>query len=290
MTNELTCGITRSRPVRIAETESSPSRESADAFPAGTWPKTGQNRALAARARQGKPNQEESRTCERANSCDTKYHVSAASAPWNCARETAEGGVSGPCAEGCQASQGDASSHPSLYVSWGGAHRGQLVPWYSCFIAVCALPTVPCFNFTTSSPFHPQLAVVLLELLTPQTILRQVIAGRTVLWEASKPPTRRMTMLRVLTRAGPTCLRHTVPTPAGTGAGLQEGKHRSIRPCVGPKVHTGTALPSGNSWSRVGWRWRVKPPNAVTVAGGYAIAVFLLFWFPDLRMRAPPRG
>ena len=123
--------------------------------------------------------------------------------------------------------------------------------------------------------FTPKLAVVLLELLTPQTILRQVIAGRTVLWEASKPPTRRMTMLRVLTRAGPTCLRHTVPTPAGTGAGLQEGKHRSIRPCVGPKVHTGTALPSGNSWSRVGWRWRVKPPNAVTVAGGYAIAVRL---------------
>ena len=140
MTNELTCGITRSRPVRIAETESSASRESADALSAGTWPKTGQNRALAARARQGKPNQEESRTCERANSCDTKYHVSAASAPWNCARETAEGGVSGPCAEGCQASQGDASSHPSLYVSWGGAHRGQLAPVYSIS-----------FNFTHTS-------------------------------------------------------------------------------------------------------------------------------------------
>ena len=129
-----------------------------------------------------------------------------------------------------------------------------------------------------------QLAVVLLEFLTPQTILRQVIAGRTVLWEASKPPTRRMTMLRVLTRAGPTCLRHTVPTPAGTGAGLQEGKHRSIRPCVGPKVHTGTALPSGSSWSRVGWRWRVKPPNAVTVAGGYAIAVSL-----TRVLKGPPR-
>ena len=124
VTNELTCGITRSHPVRSVQTESSPKRESADALSAGTWPKTGQNRALAARARQGKPNQEESRTCERANSCDTKYHVSAASAPWNCARETAEGGVSGPCAEGCQASQGDASSHPSLSVSWGGAHRG----------------------------------------------------------------------------------------------------------------------------------------------------------------------
>ena len=125
----------------------------------------------------------------------------------------------------------------------------------------------------TTSLVTPKLAVVLLELLTPQTILRQVIAGRTVLWEVSKPPTRRMTMLRVLTRAGPTCLRHTVPVSARTGAGLQEGKHRSIRPCAGPKVHTGTALPSGNSWSRVGWRWRVKPPNAVTVAGGYAIAV-----------------
>ena len=49
--NELTCGITRSRTVRIAETESSPSYESADALSAGTWPKTGQNRALAARAR-----------------------------------------------------------------------------------------------------------------------------------------------------------------------------------------------------------------------------------------------
>ena len=137
----------------------------------------------------------------------------------------------------------------------------------------CALPHRSFLQLHHKLLFTPKLAVVLLEFLTPQTILRQVIAGRTVLWEASKPPTRRMTMLRVLTRAGPTCLRHTVPTPAGTGAGLQEGKYRSIRPCVGPKVHTGTALPSGNSWSRVGWRWRVKPPNAVTVAGGYAIAV-----------------
>ena len=144
---------------------------------------------------------------------------------------------------------------------------------------MCAAP--PFLASTSPQPLvHPKLAVVLLEFLTPQTILRQVIAGRTVLWEASKPPTRRMTMLRVLTRAGPTCLRHTVPTPAGTGAGLQEGKHRSIRPCVGPKVHTGTALPSGNSWSRVGWRWRVKPPNAVTVAGGYLYAIAVLFSLP----------
>ena len=143
------------------------------------------------------------------------------------------------------------------------------------FVA-CALPHRSFLQLHHKLLFTPKLAVVLLEFLTPQTILRQVIAGRTVLWEASKPPTRRMTMLRVLTRAGPTCLRHTVPTPAGTGAGLQEGKHRSIRPCVGTKVHTGTALPSGNSWSRVGWRWRVKPPNAVTVAGGYAIAVLSL--------------
>jgi len=140
------------------------------------------------------------------------------------------------------------------------------------FVA-CALPHRSLLQLHHKLSFTPKLAVVLLEFLTPQTILRQVIAGRTVLWEASKPSTRRMTMLRVLTRAGPTCLRHTVPVPARTGAGLQEGKHRSIRPCVGPKVHTGTALPSGSSWSRVGWRWRVKPPNAVTVAGGYAIAV-----------------
>ena len=83
-------------------------------------------------------------------------------------------------------------------------------------------PTVPrsLLQLHHKFSFTPKLAVVLLELLTPQTILRQVIAGRTVLWEVSKPPTRRMTMLRVLTRAGPTCLRHTVPVPARAGAGL----------------------------------------------------------------------
>jgi hypothetical protein len=78
--------------------------------------------------------------------------------------------------------------------------EGHIASWY----LISSLST---FNFTHTS--HPKLAVVLLEFLTPKTILRQVIAGRTVLWEASKPPTRRMTMLRVLTRAGPTCLRHT---------------------------------------------------------------------------------
>ena len=155
---------------------------------------------------------------------------------------------------------------------------------YACFICGMCAAHRSLLQLHHKLLFTPKLAVVLLEFLTPQTILRQVIAGRTVLWEASKPPTRRMTMLRVLTRAGPTCLRHTVPTPAGTGAGLQEGKHRSIRPCAGPKVHTGTALPSGSSGSRAGWRWRVKPPNAVTVAGGYAIAVYCrmhfgCFWF-----------
>jgi hypothetical protein len=48
-----------------------------------------------------------------------------------------------------------------------------------------------------------------------------------------------MTMLRVLIRAGPTtCLRHTVPVPTRTGAGLQEDKRRSsVRPRAGPKVH-----------------------------------------------------
>ena len=144
---------------------------------------------------------------------------------------------------------------------------------YACFICGMCAAHRSLLQLHHKLSSTPKLAVVLLELPTPQTILRQVIAGRTVLWEASKPSTRRMTMLRVLTRAGPTCLRHTVPAPARTGAGLQEGKHRSIRPCAGPKVHTGTALPSGNSGSRAGWRWRVKPPNAVTVAGGYAIAV-----------------
>ena len=112
------------------------------------------------------------------------------------------------------------SSHPSLYVSWGGEHHDKQRASMRALFVACALPHRSLLQLHHNLSFTPKLAVVLLELPTPQTILRQVIAGRTVLWEASKPSTRRMTMLRVLTRAGPTCLRHTVHVPARTGAGL----------------------------------------------------------------------
>jgi hypothetical protein len=85
-------------------------------------------------------------------------------------------------------------------------------------------------------------------------------------------------MLRVLIRAGPTtCLRHTVPVPARTGTGLQEGKRRSVRPRAGPKVHTGTTLPSDNSESRGGWRWRAKPPAVVSLAEGWVLTVAIRY-------------